>query len=289
MSSLICVFLVCFICFTNSFSSKLNFRSSSRLKLTAKDSRNVHDKKDNFNLGDVASVDNPQQSIAEDVFGSPVSPLPTVSAKVNWADIKVDEGNICDLWIVGCGTLGTCVAEMLRHEMSEGMEVVAETRTDARHEALKILGCTPRLRSSRDGDGDGRRARNVLVCLPPSSSEGSSDYSRELSEAFMLWAGPKYGNLLFTSSISVYGDSGGNVVDELFRVDSRTARSKKMIEAEEQILQREGSVIRLAGLYSEKRGPHAFWLQTGAVTGSPDGIVNLVHYDDAASACFKAL
>lgn len=52
-------------------------------------------------------------------------------------------------------------------------------------------------------------------------------------------------------------------------------------------------MIRLAGLYSERRGPHTYWLNKardgagtvlGIIQGSGDGQLNMLHYEDAASA-----
>ena len=52
-------------------------------------------------------------------------------------------------------------------------------------------------------------------------------------------------------------------------------------------------MLRLAGLYTATRGPHAYWLQrardmagTAAATraGAADSVLNLLHYEDAASA-----
>lgn len=48
------------------------------------------------------------------------------------------------------------------------------------------------------------------------------------------------------------------------------------------MLSRGGSVVRLAGLYSLDRGPHTFWLKNGTVSSNADGLVNTLHYDDAA-------
>jgi hypothetical protein len=63
----------------------------------------------------------------------------------------------------------------------------------------------------------------------------------------------------------------------------------RMLSAEEAVLVREGSVVRLAGLYHEKRGPHTFWLQNGTIQGSPDVCINMLHYEDAAVVSIAAL
>jgi len=50
-----------------------------------------------------------------------------------------------------------------------------------------------------------------------------------------------------------------------------------------------GGVLRLAGLYNRNRGAHAYYLRSEEISGSPDHLVNLLHYDDAAGACIAAL
>ena len=61
-----------------------------------------------------------------------------------------------------------------------------------------------------------------------------------------------------------------------------------MIAAEETILSRGGSVVRLAGLYALNRGPHTFWLNNGTVNANADGLVNCLHYEDAAKVSITA-
>lgn len=53
-----------------------------------------------------------------------------------------------------------------------------------------------------------------------------------------------------------------------------------------------GCALRLAGLYTVERGAHNYWLEKcseSGIQGREDGIVNLLHYDDAASAVLAAL
>lgn len=46
----------------------------------------------------------------------------------------------------------------------------------------------------------------------------------------------------------------------------------------------------MAGLYDLQRGPHNYWITSEkGIPSSPDGIINMLHYDDAASACLAAL
>lgn len=232
----------------------------------------------------------PGDDVPDDAFGAALGPMPTVSSKVNWEEVKIDETMLCDLWIVGCGTLGKLAAKQWL-EANPADSVIAETKSDASHATLtsEIAGVFPRTRDARDDENDFRCARNVLVCIPPSSAFNNEVYEQELYQAFRLWAGPTYGNFVFTSSTAVYGDSFGNTVNEGFRVDSRTKRSASMISAEEAVSDRGGTIVRLAGLYSADRGPHTFWLKRGSVEADPDGLVNMLHYEDAASVCLAAI
>ena len=67
-------------------------------------------------------------------------------------------------------------------------------------------------------------------------------------------------------------------------------RTARLVYAEEACRQHGGCCLRLAGLYTLERGAHSFWLNSGKdVTGRADGLINLLHYDDAASAAMAAL
>lgn len=66
-------------------------------------------------------------------------------------------------------------------------------------------------------------------------------------------------------------------------------RMSRLIRAEQAVLSAGGCCLRLAGLYNLNRGAHNFWLTKGTVAASPHGMINLLHYDDAAAACAAAL
>merc|ERR1711865_700712 len=75
-----------------------------------------------------------------------------------------------------------------------------------------------------------------------------------------------------------------------------TPRIEKLINTEREVLkERNGIVIRLAGLYSLSRGAHNYWLgdtvdQTKTeIAGRSDSLINLLHYDDAAGSVVAAL
>ena len=67
-------------------------------------------------------------------------------------------------------------------------------------------------------------------------------------------------------------------------------RTARLIKAEEACRKHGGCCLRLAGLYTLERGAHSFWLNSGKdVNGREDGLINLLHYDDAAGSALAAL
>ena len=229
-----------------------------------------------------------------------------------------------DVAVVGCGVLGTSLCRMLlSHPSFSSRSVVGITRGTSRHDEIRgaVLeqlgvgtddeereedGCASRggrfrlltmEEATRDGRS-GRTYRDVVFCAPPS---GFDDYPGAIDAAAeTLWSGPDGGgSFAFTSSGVVYGDGSGGVVDEASPTspDSESnPRVSRMINAERNALSRGGCAIRLAGLYTLERGAHNYWLErfgtrtgTDKAQGRGDGIVNLLHYDDAAGAVMAAL
>ena len=71
---------------------------------------------------------------------------------------------------------------------------------------------------------------------------------------------------------------------------NESPRVARALQAEANVRDAGGCCIRLAGLYNLNRGPHNFWLTSDkGVSGGPNGLINMLHYDDAAAACLAAL
>jgi nucleoside-diphosphate-sugar epimerase len=90
------------------------------------------------------------------------------------------------------------------------------------------------------------------------------------------------------------GTSEIQIVAEDSVVAEDNPRSAKLIAAEEVVRNNGGACLRLAGLYTLERGAHSFWLKSSSsgnkdVSGRADGIINLLHYDDAAGSVVAAL
>ena len=196
-----------------------------------------------------------------------------------------------------------------------GARVVGQTNSEASHERLRAAGVEPRTKAAAAGGG---RFSNVIFCAPPS---GSTDYAAEaraadtvlcstratlivstclpaggkrprcaqVAAAGALWDGT--GAFVFTSSSAVYADSDGAACDESTPALPLGAspRADALLRAEGAAHAARGTVLRLAGLYTARRGAHTYFMRMPEVPSRGDGYLNLLHYADAASAAVAAL
>lgn len=192
--------------------------------------------------------------------------------------------------IIGMGVLGTSLAKQLLE--TTDYNLMGITKSKSRHEDLlnEICGVSEykgrlQLMTIEEAMSANNEYPNVVFCAPPS---GFEDYPQGIASAARLHN--RKGSFVFTSSGGVYPDVfDGEIVNEMTPLDESTPRKARGINAEKECLQNGGCVLRLAGLYTLDRGAHNYWLERGDVKGRGDGIINLLHYDDAASACVAAL
>jgi len=194
-----------------------------------------------------------------------------------------------DLLIFGAGYLGQRVAKRWLAKYP-GARVVGATLTDASHDDLRSMGVEPAIAPDLDYDED--TAPYVVFCAPPRtrSNPDGSFYVQAVSDALQFWSGSEdsRGAFVFTSSGGVLTEDSGGVVDERSPV-SDLPGALPLVSSEELVRNKGGTVLRLAGLYDTRRGGHAYWMNAGVVRGNEAGLINLVHYDDAAAAVISAL
>jgi len=100
------------------------------------------------------------------------------------------------------------------------------------------------------------------------------------------------GSFLFTSSGGVFSANDGQQVDEESPVKADQPYYARILAAEKVALSAGGCALRLGGLYTLTRGAHNYWMRTAGKSefpSSPNGLINLIHYDDAARAVVLAL
>ncbi|CAD5320811.1 unnamed protein product [Arabidopsis thaliana] len=180
-----------------------------------------------------------------------------------------------DLLIVGPGVLGRLVAEQWRQEHPES-QIFGQTVTTNHHGELENLGIKPSLKGTEYGG----KFSYVIFCAPPSQS---ADYAGEVRNAASNWNGE--GSFLFTSSSAPYDcfDNGECNEDSPVVPLGKSPRTDVLLKAEKVVLECGGTVLRLAGLYI------SFWIsilklnEQETIDARPDHILNLIHYEDAAS------
>jgi len=202
------------------------------------------------------------------------------------------------LVILGCGYLGTAVAARAR---AAGLSVEALTRNAARAAEVAALGVET-VADDLAADTWHRRiapsAELVLVCVGAGGGgvEGYRHSYVEGLRSVLAWArqGP-VGTLIYTSSTSVYPQTGGTVVDETAAADAQSPTSRTLREAEG-VLRQAGDacgrwfILRLAGIYGPERHHLLDQVRAGAGTLPGEGghRLNLAHRDDICTAIFAA-
>jgi nucleoside-diphosphate-sugar epimerase len=200
--------------------------------------------------------------------------------------------------IVGCGYLGRRVGVLLR---TRGEQVAGTARSAARAGELAALGIEPVVADVLDG-GSLRglpKAERVVYCVGFDRSARASlrtVYIDGLENVLGHLTGP-VSRLVYASSTGVYGQTGGEWVDEHSLAAPPHESGKLCLEAEQRIRawsrhNPHGSaiVLRLAGLYGPERVVRRAYIERGdTIVGDPDRFLNLIHIDDAASAVAAAV
>ena len=182
--------------------------------------------------------------------------------------------------IAGCGYVGSAAAKLFA---KEGWEVVGWTRSGQSAEppgesaiSLSAVDITDLETVRRD-----RFPADVVVHC---ASSGTDSYLHVYRDgAANLAACFPSARLIFTSSTSVYPQRDGRRVTEDSLTEPAFENARILRQAEKIILDHDGIVLRVAGIY----GPGRSFLLRSVMNGttvSSDHFVNQVHRDDVASA-----
>ena len=202
--------------------------------------------------------------------------------------------------IFGCGYVGTALLRRLR---SAGVAVGALTRNAEKAAALRELGASPVVEAELDDPGwHGRVTGDFAAAVNCVSSAGGGldGYRKSYvagQESVLAWARERrVGQMVLTSSTSVYPQGGGAVVDESASTEGAPDTGKLVLESER--LLREAAdmfgawhILRLCGIYGPGRHYLLDQLREGVTVfpGSGDHTLNTVHRDDIADALFRVL
>ena len=205
--------------------------------------------------------------------------------------------------IVGCGDVGLRTAGQLGAPQSQRVRLMALTSSPDRVRLLRACGITPLLGDLDDPATIQRLAgiahRVIHLAPPPTDRAGASERdprSLVLVRALRLRTPPLA--LVYGSTTGVYGDCGGQRVDETRTVNPHTPRAQRRVDAENlmRFLGRSGvrvSVLRIPGIYAADREggtPRERLLKGTPVLAAKDDVyTNHIHANDLARACAAAL
>jgi nucleoside-diphosphate-sugar epimerase len=200
------------------------------------------------------------------------------------------------LLIVGCGDVGLRVLRAL----SPGWRVLALTSQPDRRAELRAAGAVPLVGNLDDPASLGRLgavADAVLHLAPPPGQGDTDPRSRHLLRA--LARGGTVRRLVYVSTTGVYGDAGGERIDETRPVRPTTPRARRRVDAEalwRWAGRRSGiavTLLRVPGIYALDRagGDPRERVRRGmpVLVAADDVYTNHVHADDLARACIAAL
>ena len=193
--------------------------------------------------------------------------------------------------IAGCGYVGQATADLFH---ASGWEVEGWT---ASRESVASLLAKPYPIFQVDisnSDQVAERPGTFDVAIHCASSRGGGIESYRqiyLNAARNLLH--RFGEtpLLFTSSTSVYAQSDGSWVTEESETGPVRETGRVLLETEKLVLERRGTVARLAGIYGPGRSALLTKFLAGTAIIDPENnrFVNQVHRDDIASAIFLLL
>jgi nucleoside-diphosphate-sugar epimerase len=202
------------------------------------------------------------------------------------------------LVVFGCGYVGLAGA---REALAAGMRVEALTRNPERAAAAAACGAATVTADLASDSWHGRIAPGadlVLNCVGAGGG-GIDGYRRSYvggMQSILTWARTGApGTLVYTSSTSVYPQTGGMVIDETASTEGAGDQARVLIEAET-MLKETGQaygryfILRLAGIYGPGRHHLLDQIRSGAteIAGSGAHHLNLVHRDDIVAAVFAA-
>lgn len=189
--------------------------------------------------------------------------------------------------VAGAGFVGGALASILAER---GDDVIAVRRSPSELRSVRTIAADlsgPALAQALTDPID------ALVYAAAADATTESAYSRvyvdALARTIDLARDRGATRLIFTSSTGVYGQSGGDWVDEASPTEPARFTGRIMLRAEELVRQAGGTSLRLGGVYGPGRTRLIDTVRRGEARLSPTPaaathFTNRIHRDDAAGA-----
>ncbi len=210
------------------------------------------------------------------------------------------------LLIVGCGYLGVRVG---RSAVSRGWSVIGTTRNRvdslAQHEIqpLRFDWNDTRDLAAIEQAIDDRHVDRILISVSYDRNSRVGRFDSQVGGLVRLLRqvgaaserlGRRIPDICYISTTGVYHQTGGTWVDEHATTHPTREGGRAHLQAEAKLRSVLGSspwtILRLSGIYGPARVPRAADVRAGRpIASPPDGHLNLIHVDDAATAAIAAM
>ena len=204
------------------------------------------------------------------------------------------ERTIPNALIIGCGHIGHRVGAALA---KMGQSVTGVARSDEKLVSMRRLGITP-FQASLDDPGElanlPTKDTQIYYFAPPPGGGHVDPRMQRFCRQLDADHSPR--KMVVISTSAVYGDCGGEVVDETRPPAPISARGKRRLHAEEEALAcgtRLGFpvvILRVTGIYSARRLPVQRVRESQPVLRPEEAsFTNRIHAADLARVCIAAM
>ncbi|MGR3463876.1 SDR family oxidoreductase [Limimaricola sp.] len=174
-------------------------------------------------------------------------------------------------------------ARALARLLPDDWRVIGTTRSDDKAEALRATGVEPAIWPGSDLSGALDAATHLLISAAPDAD--GDPVLRDWRDAIAARA-DRFEWVGYLSTTGVYGDRGGDWVDEQSALRPATKRGKARVEVEAAWRAIPGlklHIFRLASIYGPGRGPFEKVRQgTARRIVKPGQVFSRIHVDDIA-------
>lgn len=195
--------------------------------------------------------------------------------------------------IIGCGYMGRLVGA---NYQSRGEAVTGVVRSEDSARELLELGIRP-LRADLDAapaPSLPSRGERLFYFAPPPDHGRTDTRLRQVLAGFRVSGQPR--RIVYISTTGVYGDCGGDWVDETRPLNPQADRSHRRVDAEQALRDWAAAtggelvILRVAGIYGRGRLPLER-LRKGLplVCAAESPYTNRVHADDLLQVCVAAM
>jgi nucleoside-diphosphate-sugar epimerase len=196
--------------------------------------------------------------------------------------------------IVGCGDVGRRVAALLQ---SAGRTPVCIVRSSGSRDALLAAGfdaCCVDLDAAETGAGWSSGYAEIYYLAPPPPAGETDPRMAAFLQGLSRDNPPR--RIVYISTSAVYGDCRGEWITEAQPLNPATARGRRRLDAENQLMAWcgatgcEWTLLRVPGIYGPGKLPLERLRQGLPVLREADSpYTNRIHVDDLAAICEAAM